>query len=211
MFIDADTSNIRVSSNWPRPSMEEVHTLGRFPAALIGDAQSRIGVMRSDIRLRTPGLRLAGTVLPVLTREGDNLAIHRALDEAQEGDVLVINANSDTNRACFGGLLGEACVSRGITGVVIDGATRDVDELLQMKLPVFATGTSPAGPFKNGPGLVGSAVACGNVVCQPGDAIIGDSDGIVVVARDRIADLITLVQAQEAIEDRMRERIRSLA
>jgi regulator of RNase E activity RraA len=80
-----------------------------------------------------------------------------------------------------------------------------------MKLPVFATGTSPAGPFKNGPGLVGSAVACGNVVCQPGDAIIGDSDGIVVVARDRIADLITLVQAQEAIEDRMRERIRSLA
>jgi len=93
-----------------------------------------------------------------------------AVPVGRPGDVLVINANGDTNRACFGGLLGEAGVSRGIAGVVIDGATRDVDELLEMRLPVFATGTSPAGPIKNGPGLVGRAVACGNVACNPGDA-----------------------------------------
>ena len=84
-------------------------------------------------------------------REGDNLAIHRAVDDGQPGDVLAINANGDTSRAVFGDILGDICVAKGIAGFVIDGATRDVDELTAMKLPVFAAAVTPAGPWKNGP------------------------------------------------------------
>lgn len=207
MLINADTATIDVTSGWDRAPRTQVKKLAQYPAALIGDAQSRIGVMSSGITPLTPGLPLAGTVLPVLTREGDNLAIHRALDDAREGDVLVINANGDTNRACFGDLLGELCIAKGLAGVVIDGATRDLDELQNLKLPTFARGFSPAGPFKNGPGIIGSAVACGNVVCNPGDAIIGDSDGVVVVAREHLTQALERTQAQDSVEDQIRAKI----
>lgn len=211
MLINAPTDNISVSPDWARTPRALVEELAQFPVALIGDCQSRIGMMSAGITLQTPGLKLAGTILPILTREGDNLAIHRGLDEAQPGDVLVINANSDTNRACFGDILGEAVLARGVTGVVIDGATRDVDELAALQLPVFARGTSPAGPFKHGPGTVGHTVACGNVVCRPGDAIIGDTDGVIVVPREHVRDMLANVRAQEEIEESMRDRIRNAA
>jgi regulator of RNase E activity RraA len=132
------------------------------------------------------------------------------MDDAREGDVLVINANSDTNRACFGDILGEICISRGIAGVVIDGATRDVDELLALGLPVFARGISPAGPFKYGPGTVGTPVACGNVVCNPGDAIIGDNDGIVIVPQHLITATLDKTRAQADTEENLRAKIPSL-
>ncbi|MCY1157416.1 MAG: methyltransferase [Citricoccus sp.] len=125
----------------------------------------------------------AGTVLPIQTRAGDSLAIHRALADAHPGDVLVINANSDTNRACFGDFLGELCIARGV---------------------------SPAGPFKYGPGVIGTPVACGNVVCNPGDAILGDSDGIVVIPRHLIHTTLENTRAQENTEAAMRGRIPAL-
>jgi regulator of RNase E activity RraA len=210
VIITASTDSIRLTPDWERPALQPIRELAQFPVALIGDAQGRTGIMHSAIRSVTPGLKLAGTVLPINTREGDNLAIHRAMDDAREGDVLVINANSDTNRACFGDILGEICISRGIAGVVIDGATRDVDELLALGLPVFARGISPAGPFKYGPGTVGTPVACGNVVCNPGDAIIGDNDGIVIVPRHLITATLDKTRAQAATEENLRAKIPSL-
>ena len=210
MIIAAPTDSIQLAPEWERPALQSIRELAEFPVALIGDAQGRMGIMHSAIRSVTPGLRMAGTVLPISTREGDNLAIHRAMDDAREGDVLVINANSDTNRACFGDILGEICVSRGIAGVVIDGATRDVDELLALGLPVFARGISPAGPFKYGPGTIGVAVACGNVVCNPGDAIVGDNDGVVVVPRHLVSITVDKTRAQANVEGDLRARIPAL-
>ena len=122
--------------------------------------------------------------------------------------MLVINANGDTSRAVFGDILGEICVAKGIAGVVIDGATRDVDELTAMKLPVFATAVTPAGPWKNGPGTVGYPVACGHVVCHPGDAIFGDSDGVVVIARDEVAAIAAATEKQDATQEAIRANIR---
>lgn len=208
MFIAANADNVRVTADWQRPPADQIAQLARFPAALIGDAHQRMGVMTGDIRLATPGLRLAGSILPILAREGDNLAIHRALDDAQPGDVLVINGNGDTSRAVFGDILGEICIAKGVAGVVIDGATRDVDELTAMKLPVFAKAITPAGPWKNGPGTIGEPVACGHVVCHPGDAIFGDSDGIVVIPRNRLGAAISATEAQDATEEAMRANIR---
>jgi regulator of RNase E activity RraA len=147
--------------------------------------------------------------LPVHAREGDNLAIHRALDDARPGDVLVVNANAETNRAVFGDLLGEICLAKGVTGIVIDGAVRDVDELAGQGLAVYARGISPAGPWKNGPGRIGFPVACGNIVCNPGDAIIGDNDGIIVVPQHALAATLARTQAQEQTEQKMRDAIRA--
>lgn len=209
MFINASADNITIADSWQRAPLDEIARLAEHPVALIGDGQQRMGMMSAGIRLLTPGLRLAGTILPVQAREGDNLAIHRALDEAQPGDVLVVNGNGETSRAVFGDLLGEICLAKGLAGVVIDGATRDIDELAAMKLPVFARGTSPAGPWKNGPGIVGRPVACGNVVCNPGDAIIGDSDGIIVVERSALAETLATTRRQDAFEAELRTRIRT--
>src|SRR3712207_2382583 len=137
MFINASTESISVATDWTRAPLERVEALARYPVALIGDIQHRMGMMASAIRPMTRHARFFGTILPVLTREGDNLAIHRALDEAVPGDVLVINGHTEVNRAVFGDLLAEICLARGIAGVVIDGAVRDVDEIEALGLPVF--------------------------------------------------------------------------
>ncbi|KIQ10377.1 RraA family protein [Rhodococcus sp. MEB064] len=209
MFITADTANIDIAADWQRAPLDKISRLAEYPVALIGDAQKRMGLMSAALRLVTPGLTMAGTILPIHAREGDNLAIHRALDDARPGDVLVVNGHGETSRAVFGDILGEICTSRGIAGVVIDGSTRDVDELTAMKLPVYARGISPAGPWKNGPGRVGYPIACGHVVCNPGDAIIGDSDGLVVIPRDDLDAALERTIAQEQTEQRMREAIRA--
>jgi RraA family protein len=211
MFINVATDTIKVSAQWERPDRNAIDALAKYPVALIGDVQQRVGMMSAAIRPATRSAKFSGTILPVLTREGDNLAIHRAIDEAKPGDVLVINGNSETNRSVFGDILGEICLASGIVGVVIDGSVRDVDELEKMGLPVFARGICPAGPTKTGPGSVGLPVACGNVVCYPGDAIFADRDGIIVVARDDLTSYAEKVSAQDGFEEALRQKVRATA
>lgn len=200
MFITADASSITVAEFPRRADAALVHAIAQHPVALIGDVVQRMGMMSAAIRPRTSLRPMFGSILPVLVREGDNLAIHRSLDEAREGDVLVVNAQGDVNRAVFGGLLGAGCVARGIAGVVIDGSLRDVEEFDALGLPVYSRGVSPAGPYKHGPGSVGIPVACGNVVCNPGDVIVGDADGLIVLPADAIAELLPRVEQQAAYE-----------
>lgn len=209
MFINVSDESIDVQSQWERAPLGAIEALAKFPVALIGDVQKRIGMMSSAIRPTTRNAKFFGTILPILTREGDNLAIHRGIDEAQPGDVLVINGNSETNRAVFGDILAEICLSKKISAVVIDGATRDVEEIEKMGLPVFARGINPAGPSKTGPGTVGIPVACGNLVCNPGDAIIGDRDGIIIIARKDVAAYAEKVAAQDGFEESLRAKIRA--
>lgn len=199
MFLKVDASSITVTTFERRADPALVRAIAQHPVALIGDVVQRMGMLSAAIRPRT-SLPLAGSILPVLVREGDNLAIHRSLDEAQPGDVLVINGRGDVDRAVFGGLLGAGCIARGITGVVIDGSLRDVAEFEELGLPVYSRGVSPAGPYKHGPGTVGAAVACGSVVCHPGDVIVGDADGLIVLPADALADLVPKVEAQAAYE-----------
>lgn len=208
MFIAADASTIDVSDTWKRLPPEQVQHLADIPVALIGDTRRRLGMMAAALRPVTRQRRILGSILPVLTWEGDNLAIHAALDAAQPGDVLVINANAEINRSVFGDILAEICLHRGVSGVVIDGAVRDVDAIEQLGLPVFARGISPAGPAKHGPGTVGYPVACGNVVCNPGDIIVGDADGVIVLPAESLDTILEAVCGQEKVEDAIRARIR---
>ncbi|WP_188035639.1 RraA family protein [Pseudomonas sp. EZ-C24] len=209
MFINVSDDSISVNSQWQRADLALIGEIARYPVALIGDVLQRMGMMASAIRHTAGKPSFFGTILPLNTREGDNLAIHRALDEAQPGDVLVINGNSEVNRSVFGDLLGEICLARQVAAVVIDGAVRDVAELDSMGLPVYARAVNPAGPSKWGPGQVGIAVACGNVVCHPGDAIIGDRDGIIVIPRSRLASLAEQVRLQDGYENSFRDKVRA--
>lgn len=207
MFIDAATENISVATSWQRCDLDLLGKIAAYPVANIGDALGRTGLMASAIRPVWKGAHCHGAILPIQTREGDNLAIHRALDEAQPGDVLVVNGFSDKNRAVFGDLLAEIAIARGVAGVVIDGAVRDAETIAAIGLPTYAIATTPAGPFKTGPGVIGHAVACGNVVCHPGDAIIADGDGVAVISSTRLTHVLSNLEAIDRMESDLRNRI----
>lgn len=209
MFINVSAENIGVATPWERADLAALEAISHYPVALIGDVLQRMGMMASVVRHVAGKASFFGTILPILTREGDNLAIHRALDDARPGDVLVINANGETNRAVFGDLLGEVCLAKEVAAVVIDGAVRDVEELDVMGLPTYARAVNPAGPSKSGPGQVGTPVACAHVVCNPGDAILGDRDGIIVINRHAVPSLLEKLKVQDGFENSFREKVRA--
>lgn len=182
--------------------------LGNLPSANIGDAQERLGIA-SGLHAVWSGARVAGPAFTVLTRPGDNLMVHRALDEAQPGDVIVINGGGDLSRALLGDLIGERARALGIAGFVVDGAVRDAEGLAQVPMPVFARGVSPAGPYKHGPGRLQIPVAIGGAVVQPDDIVVGDGDGVVVVARTGAEDILARTREIEDKESKRRAAILS--
>ena len=179
--------------------------LGALPTPNIGDAMERLGLLDSAIKPVWAGGRLAGPAFTVWTRAGDNAYLHRALSEAAPGDVVVVNGEGDVSRALMGDLIGARARNAGIAGFIIDGAVRDAAGLARLGMPVFARATSPAGPYKNGPGALGCAIAVGGVAVLPGDIVIGDDDGAVVVPRGRAEEILLAAEAVQEDEDqRMR-------
>ncbi|MGX5717539.1 RraA family protein [Arthrobacter sp. MAHUQ-56] len=207
MFIDAPTTSITVATR-PETSLAAVPDFQKFPVANVGDALDRLNLMDTGIRTQWTGGVCVGPALTVLTREGDNLAIHRALDDAQPGDVLVINALGGTTRAVFGDLLAEVCLAVGIAGVIIDGLTRDRATIEALGLPLWSRGVSPAGPAKFGPGAVSTPIACGGVVVRPGDLVVADDDGVAVVPAERTDEILYRLQKIDQFEEQFRARVR---
>ncbi|MGF0313477.1 RraA family protein [Rhodococcus sp. IEGM1428] len=200
-----------MTNDFDRPSASAVAAIAGYPAANIGDAQDRLNLMSASIKTQWTGARCAGPAVTVYTREGDNLAIHRALDEVEVGDVLVINGRGDGNRAVFGDLLAEICLAKGVAGVVIDGTIRDREAIAEVGLPTWATGVTPTGPTKNGPGVIGQSIACGGVVVSSGDIIVADDDGVAVVAPARLAEVTAKLATIDKFESELRARIRATA
>ncbi|MER6948130.1 methyltransferase [Nonomuraea sp. NPDC000554] len=207
MFIAAATDSVSIVPSWARTAAAEIHRLGEVPAANVGDALQRMTVMDGGIRLFTGRAALLGNALTVDVRSGDNLAVHRALDEARPGDVLVVNGHGDMTRALIGDLIGEIMVNAGVTGAVVDGAVRDVQALSEMGLAVYARAITPAGPFKHGPGAIGAPVAVGGVVVAAGDVLVGDADGVVVIPRHRVKEVMDAVDGIVEKEAALRQRI----
>ncbi|WP_433512105.1 RraA family protein [Nonomuraea sp. CA-143628] len=170
--------------------------LAALPTANIGDAMDRLGILDSRIRPVWPGARVAGYAFTVWTRSGDNALIHQALEVVGAGDVIVVNGGGDESRALIGELIGQRAKNSGVAGFVIDGAVRDAEGLGEMGMPVFARAVTPAGPYKNGPGHLGRTIAVGGVAVAPGDLILGDADGVVVVP---LAEAERVAQAAEAV------------
>jgi 4-hydroxy-4-methyl-2-oxoglutarate aldolase len=169
-----------------------VRQASEYQAAILADVAGRRGALHGRIQPLRPSMKVAGTALTVEVRPGDNLMIHAAISLAKPGDVLVIDGKADQTAALMGTIMMTACQKLGIAGVVVDGAVRDSLEIEEMGFPVFSFGTNPNGPTKLVPGRIGHPVTVGGVTVHPGDFILGDADGVVVVERDKIASLLPL-------------------
>lgn len=172
---------LRVFADTPRRPRESYEFLADAPTGNICDAMDRFGAMDYRIRPLDPTMRVCGVALTVRTRPGDNLALYKALDVAQAGDVLVIATYDYTTGSTFGDIVVGIAKKKGLAGMVCDGLCRDASGIRAVGLPVFTRGLSPSSPQKDGPGEIGAPVSCGGVTVSSGDIIIGDEDGVVVV------------------------------
>ena len=190
-----------------RPDPTVVREFAGIPTGVIGDSMGRCNSMVADMKPAWPGARIVGAALTVRTFPADNLMIHKAVTLAKPGDVLVVNAGGYKDYAVFGDLLGLSCKVHEVAGLVIDGATRDAEGMQAIRFPVFARAILPAGPFKDSPGAINVPVSCAGVPVRPGDIIVGDADGVVVVPQEHAADILAKAQAAVVKEQVMRERI----
>lgn len=182
--------------------------LGALPVANVGDAMDRISCVDSSIRPMWRGARIVGRAYTLLTRAGDNQVIHEAVDCADAGDVIVVNGFSDTTRALIGELIAGRAKANGIAGFIIDGAIRDVDAIEELGLPVFARAITAAGPYKFGPGRHQVPVAIGGQCVLPGDFVIGDADGVVVVPLLQASGILDAAEEILMNETRKRDAIK---
>jgi 4-hydroxy-4-methyl-2-oxoglutarate aldolase len=190
-----------------RASVPEM--LREFGSATLHEALGQTGALASAIKPLDPMLRLAGPAMTVDAKPGDNLVIHHALTIAQLGDVLVVDAKGYTEAGPWGDILTLAAQKIGIAGLIIDGAVRDSDAILDMGFPVFCRSLSICAAQKNQPGRVNVPIICGGVAISPGDWIMGDRDGVVVIPRRNVSEVIAAAKAREAAEIALRKGIES--
>jgi 4-hydroxy-4-methyl-2-oxoglutarate aldolase len=196
----------RIVRDVARPPSDVVRRLGEQGVATVLEAQGGVGLMRGYLRPIFPEARASGAAVTVLCA-GDNLMIHAAIEVCRPGDLLVVAATGETAAGMFGDLLGTSCLARGIAGLVIDGGVRDVAELARLRFPVWARSICALGAPKAAGGSVNVAVACAGALVRPGDVVVADADGVVVVERDRAADVAGLAAARLEKEARARERL----
>jgi RraA family protein len=181
----------RVRLDFPRLDPELVRPLTLFPTPDISDLLNRLYALDPAIRCQTgPEHRLCGPACTVKVFPGDNLMVHKALDVARPGDVVVVDAGASPMNAVLGDLVCTKARHRGIQGFVVDGLIRDLPDILPLDLPVFARGTTPIGPLHRGPGEINYPICCGRIVVNPGDVIVADQAGVVVVPREIVIELV---------------------
>ncbi len=167
----------------PRPDAAIVARFRELPTSILSDCLDRFNALTGLRPIGEPR-PFAGSAVTVEEIEGGNLMSHLALKYVRPGDVLVIDAKAVTSRACWGGLQTFAASRRGVVGIVIDGAIRDASDVSKYGVPVHCRGTSPAGPNKGWGGGVNVPISCGGVSVDPGDVVVGDADGVVIVPRE---------------------------
>lgn len=194
-----------INLKFERPEKELIDQLKDFPVANLDDAMGRTQALDQNIRPLNK-TRLLGPAFTVKVAQGDNLFLHKAMDLAKPGDVIVIDSLGTTNRAIFGELMASYCKLRGITAMVTDGCVRDSEELSSWDdMAIYAGGISPNGPYKNGPGEIGTPISLGGQVIRPGDIIVGDGDGIVVIKQEQAYEVIQKVKDINKNEEKIIE------
>lgn len=178
----------RVFMKVRRPPGETVEKFRGIPSSNINDNLNRLYCMKHEIKPFNNHF-LLGTAITVKAPMGDNAVLHKALDIARPGDVIVVDGAGALERALMGEIMIAYGAGKGIAGFVVDGAIRDADGARNAAIPVYAAGVSPQGPYKNGPGEVNVPIACGGQVVFPGDIIVGDQDGIVVIRPEYAEEL----------------------
>lgn len=192
----------KVDSAW-------VNKFSDLPVANVSDVMSRMAAGGASLRPYYRGARMVGPAITVKSRPGDNLMVHKALDIAEPGDIVVVDAGGDLTNAIIGELMVAHAIQRGLGGIVIFGAIRDSEELSAGSFPVFAAGVTHRGPYKDGPGEVNVPIAIGGMVIHPGDLVCGDADGMVSVPLESIEEVFTAATKKHAAETRQMEAIKT--
>lgn len=175
--------------------------LRQVPVANISDVMMRLTAGGARLRPMHAGGTMAGSALTVKTRPGDNLFVHKALDLAQPGDIVVVDAGGDLTNAIIGELMSGYAASRHIGGIVINGAIRDADTLRKNAFPVYAAGITHRGPYKDGPGQINVAVSLDGMVVRPGDIMVGDGDGVLCIPLEQAEAICAAAQEKHSLEE----------
>lgn len=200
---------IHVIKHIPRPDAALVEKLSRHGAATVHEAMGRVGAMERSIKPLARGMKICGPAFTVRAQAGDNVMILKAMREARPGDVIVVDCGRCPESGPFGELAAAECQTKGLGGFVTTGSVRDTAEIIAMGFPVFSSGVSIVGTVKESLGLINHPISAGGVIVHPGDIILGDDDGIVVIPREDAADALEKSDARVAKENKTLEKIRA--
>lgn len=198
-----------VIKNYERASKELVEAFSKVgETASIHECMNKTGAMDSDIRPVWPGSKMCGTALMVHCRPGDNLMLHKAISMAKPGDVLVVSMDGfNQTGGMWGGLMTASAIKMGVVGLVTDGACRDTMLLKELNFPIFTRGINVKGTTKMLPGTINHPVLVGGVLVNPGDIVVGDNDSVVVVPKEKAAEVLKATLAREENEDAILKKI----
>jgi len=196
-----------VVRNIPRPDPDIAAGLAKLGVATVHESQSRTGLLDDSFRPIFSGARVCGPAVTALCHTGDNLMLHAAIELLQPGDMLVVTTISSTSCGMLGELIGNAVKGRGAVGVILDACVRDVVELREMGLPIWSRGICASGSVKNSAGWANVPVSVGGAIINPGDLVMADDDGVVVVPREQGAAVLAAGRTREEKERISRARI----
>ena len=201
------TTGFRILNRESAAPSELVKRFAALPVANVSDSMSRMTAAGPKLRPMHASGGMAGVALTVKARPGDNLMLHKAIDMAVPGDVIVMDAGGDLTNAVMGELMLAYAVKKGVAGFVLNGAIRDADAFVATNLPTFAAGVTHRGPYKDGPGEINVPVSLGGMVVMPGDIVLGDSDGVLAVPQAEAEAILERTEAKQDAETRQMKAI----
>lgn len=198
----------RIITDFDRLEQEVIDGFKGIATPNIGDVMGRFRAMDASIKtVNKPGIHVVGPAFTVRTHPSDNLLVHKAMDLAKPGDIIVVDACGDMGNAILGEIMCHYAKTKGIAGYIVDGPVRDLHGIAEMEFPVFAKGGTPRGPYKDGPGEINTLISCGNVPVSPGDVIIADDDGVMVVPKGDAKHVLAMAKQLQSKEKEIIESI----